>query len=777
MTESDARKTCPNCGAELPADGVSGLCAKCLLQLGFESEPHIGESTSPYQPTFVAPPPRQLEPYFPELEILELIGHGGMGVVYRARQKDLDRLVALKILRPDIDKDPSFAERFQREARTLAQLDHPNIVTVHNFGRKDDLYFLVMEYVDGTNLRQLERTARLQPAEALAIVPRICEALQYAHQKGVVHRDIKPENILLTQDGRVKIADFGLAKLSGLADQFQLTGTWQIMGTPHYMAPEQFEHPADVDHRADIFSLGVVIYEMLTGELPLGRFPLPSEKSATDRRLDDVIQRALDKEPEKRYQQASDVQSDVESISSSPPSEADRQASRQESYGKVLLEMLTGRRRWGDMSTSLEERAREGEAETQSITDDLGRLDKSPRFLFLGAKVALAAALVFAVFPWPPVVRLSFLVGIVYIPILFSLGHLIRSRQKLPLARRLTILASIPFSPVVFSNLIFLFLKGRTGLLWRDGIENEFSDVPWNDTAAARELRNWRKRVWTGLSDWCAWGWKTFRRQLRFLLALIIGLTLWSVLWIGTINLVDEFVFDRRWPVTYQMPDRVAAGQAAISREELDTLTRNVRIDHDYEEFALGTEICLWVLGSLLLTGLIGYSWFTLERNISDEKRQQLLARLRVLCSRGLIGCAVVGLLQFLLTDWLAFRSGIFLERTELNTAVYFSVWGVILLCIVTAMLGGILIRTGSGRWRRKIGLWGAVTMSLAYPGNLLAFPISFWSSWFLSTPEVRELFSRPTPGTTSERVAQNSVAVPAGDGKSGTENTQAGFD
>ena len=176
-----------------------------------------------------------------------------------------------------------------------------------------------MEYVDGPNLRQLERAGKLSPREALQIVPQICEALQYAHDEGIVHRDIKPENVLLDKKGRVKIADFGLAKILGREPQdFHLTGVGQVMGTPNYMAPEQVEHPQSVDHRADIYSLGVVFYEMLTGELPLGKFAPPSRKVQVDVRLDDVVLRALEKEPERRYQTASQVKSAVETLSTQP---------------------------------------------------------------------------------------------------------------------------------------------------------------------------------------------------------------------------------------------------------------------------------------------------------------------------------------------------------------------------------------------------------------------------------------------------------------------------
>jgi predicted Ser/Thr protein kinase len=299
---------------------------------------------------FTPPKPHQLAQHFPHLEILDLIGHGGMGAVYKARQRGLDRLVALKILPPEVGKDPSFAARFSREARALAKLSHPNIVGVHDSGNSGGLYYLLMEYVDGVNLREAIQTKELTPAEALAIVPQICEALQYAHDEGIVHRDIKPENILLDKKGRVKIADFGLARLLGQApDNFTLTGSHQIMGTPRYMAPEQMEGSHEVDHRADLYSLGVVFYEMLTGELPLGRFDVPSHKVQLDVRVDEVVLRTLEKEPSRRYQQASEIKTDVEAISDFTRAARHQRRlqgcdyrSKTEVFGWPLLHVATG---------------------------------------------------------------------------------------------------------------------------------------------------------------------------------------------------------------------------------------------------------------------------------------------------------------------------------------------------------------------------------------------------------------------------------------------------
>jgi len=306
---------CPRCGSALGPGVAQGLCPKCVLAAGFETQAATAPAGDSGRDPGEVPQVAELARHFPQLEILEVLGRGGMGWVYKARQRNLDRLVALKVLPPEVGSDPAFAERFHREARALARLNHPNIVAIHEFGQAGPYYFFIMELVDGANLRQLELSRRLSPEEAFAIVPKICEALQFAHDEGIVHRDIKPENILLDSRGRVKIADFGIAKLVGRKDDIALTGTRHTIGTPHYMAPEQVETPARVDHRADIYALGVVFYEMLTGELPMGRFEPPSRKLQIDVRVDEVVLKALERDPQRRYQTVSAVKTDVESIS------------------------------------------------------------------------------------------------------------------------------------------------------------------------------------------------------------------------------------------------------------------------------------------------------------------------------------------------------------------------------------------------------------------------------------------------------------------------------
>lgn len=318
--------TCPNCGKPLDPGALGGLCPACMagVGLGTQTLEPAGDDPAGGGPRFTPPTPEQLSPHFPQLEILSLLGQGGMGAVYKARQRHLDRMVALKIL-PPTRQDPAFSERFEREAKALAKLNHPNIVTLYEFGQADGFFYLLMEFVDGMNLGQVLRAGKLSPEEALAIVPHICDALQYAHDRGIVHRDIKPENILLGKEGAVKIADFGVAKIvagslveptPGTSAQVQpeLTEAGRVLGTPRYMAPEQASSPLQVDHRADIYSLGVVFYQMLTGELPAGKLEPPSRKVQIDVRLDEVVLRAMEKEPSLRYQQASEVKTEVETI-------------------------------------------------------------------------------------------------------------------------------------------------------------------------------------------------------------------------------------------------------------------------------------------------------------------------------------------------------------------------------------------------------------------------------------------------------------------------------
>ena len=336
----DTKSICPSCQKPLAPDVPMGLCPECLIKAGF---PTGGDTKTGARSAFIPPTVEEIARLFPQLEVLELIGKGGMGAVYKARQKRLNRFVALKILPPGIGQEPAFAERFTREAQALARLNHPGIVTLYEFGETEGQFYFLMEFVDGVNLRQLLANSRVSTREALAIVPQICDALQFAHDQGIVHRDIKPENILMDRRGRVKVADFGLAKIigseatspfgvppSGGSDRLKpelqtLTDAGKVMGTPQYMSPEQIQAPGEVDHRADIYALGVVFYQMLTGELPGKKIEPPSRKVHIDVRLDEIVLRALEKKPELRYQQVSEVKTLVETIVATPSGSSRRE--------------------------------------------------------------------------------------------------------------------------------------------------------------------------------------------------------------------------------------------------------------------------------------------------------------------------------------------------------------------------------------------------------------------------------------------------------------------
>ncbi len=360
LSSMNSQTACPACKRPLPVNAPGGLCPECLMRGGLGTHAEIDPASTAHDaahrnPRFVPPPVEEIADSFPQLEVLEFIGQGGMGAVYKARQKQLDRIVALKILPPDIGDDTAFAERFAREAKAMAKLSHPGIVTIHDFGQTEGgLFYFVMEFVDGINLGELTRRQQVSPREALRIVPQICDALQYAHDQGIVHRDIKPENILLDRQGNVKVADFGLAKLMGGVEEVTgeqgaasgpsiLSSADKVIGTPQYMAPEQIEHPLEVDHRADVYSLGVVFYQLLTGDLPHRPIEPPSRRVRVDVRLDDVVLRALEEEPDRRYQHVSVLKTRVETIVATPTTEGGQGAAG--GWSKGLLTGL-GRVPW-----------------------------------------------------------------------------------------------------------------------------------------------------------------------------------------------------------------------------------------------------------------------------------------------------------------------------------------------------------------------------------------------------------------------------------------------
>lgn len=266
------------------------------------------------------PTTEHLQALLPQYEIIGLLGHGGMGAVYRARQINLDRPVAIKILPPeavaDEGDDANFVERFKNEARTMARLNHPAIVHVYDYGETTEgqLYF-VMEFVDGTDVSQMvTASGKLPPDHALAISAHVCDALQYAHSNGVVHRDIKPANVLINREGQVKVADFGLAKIDTPDGSSGLTKTNMTMGTPDYVAPEALVLGMVADHRADLYAVGVMLYNMLTGDIPRGMFQMPSKKVGSDVRFDAIIEKAMQTDREDRYQNAREIREDLDHI-------------------------------------------------------------------------------------------------------------------------------------------------------------------------------------------------------------------------------------------------------------------------------------------------------------------------------------------------------------------------------------------------------------------------------------------------------------------------------
>ena len=273
------------------------------------------------------PSPEELQRDFPQFEIRGVIGRGGMGAIYKAWQHSLERFVAIKILPPGLDDDSGVdvAERFKREAKAMAQLRHNGIVAVYDSGQTaEGLHYFVMEYVDGTDVHQLvKERGRLEPSEALRIAGAVCEALAYAHSQGIIHRDIKPANIVLDARGTVKIADFGLAK-SSVPGSTGNTSHGVSVGTPDFMAPECFQGGGHVDHRADIYAVGVMLYQMLTGKIPRGRFDPPCfAVKGLDKRLDRIVDKALQHEPGRRYSSAAEMQADIARITpTSPPTAA-----------------------------------------------------------------------------------------------------------------------------------------------------------------------------------------------------------------------------------------------------------------------------------------------------------------------------------------------------------------------------------------------------------------------------------------------------------------------
>jgi serine/threonine protein kinase len=302
---------CSTCQREIPSDAPGGLCPVCAFGMA-RSQPKSPadmptQEMASHFPEQV-PTPEMLSRMLPQFEVQELIGVGGMGAVYRARQPKLDRPIALKIMSSRFAKQPAFAERFAREARLLARLNHPHIVSVYDFGEVNGFCYLVMEFVDGINLREAISGGRLPADEVLQIVQQVCEALQFAHDQGVVHRDIKPENMILHSDGRLQLTDFGIAKVAQRTIIRTMVASGS--GTIGYMAPEQAMGRPSA--KSDVFSLGLMSYRMLAGVLPEWPFEWPQRGYANLRRkahpeLIAWLKKSLESRPSRRYQDANDM--------------------------------------------------------------------------------------------------------------------------------------------------------------------------------------------------------------------------------------------------------------------------------------------------------------------------------------------------------------------------------------------------------------------------------------------------------------------------------------
>jgi serine/threonine protein kinase len=284
------------------------------------------------------PSVEDLQRMLPQYEITAFIAHGGMGAVYKGVQRSLDRTVAIKILPPDLvdDGEANYAQRFKQEARAMAKFKHFGIVTVyeagevelqgqgaaHQEGQAGTLLYFVMEFIEGTDVARLVAAqGRLTPEHALSITTHVCEALAYAHSRGVVHRDIKPSNVMIDADGQVKVADFGLAKMA-VQDDGGLTRSNVAMGTPDFLAPESLIPGLQVDQRADLYAVGVMLYQMLTGHIPRGRFsPISTVVPKSDPKLDAIVDKAMQTDREKRYSTATELKADVERVFQLVPKE------------------------------------------------------------------------------------------------------------------------------------------------------------------------------------------------------------------------------------------------------------------------------------------------------------------------------------------------------------------------------------------------------------------------------------------------------------------------
>ena len=313
----DVSPRCPYCGTPREPDAPDGLCPYCLLQLARESADAGG--LDPESPLKLGE--------FADFELLAEIGHGGMGVVYQARQRSLDRIVALKMLLGGQFAEPQARARFRSEAEITAQLQHPNIVAIHEVGEHDHLPFFTMDYVEGRSLGELARDKPLTPAAAAGYLGTIARAIAYAHQKGVLHRDLKPSNILIDGSDQPQITDFGLAKrLTGSTTSLTLTG--EALGSPNFMPPEQAAgRPKAIGPASDVYGLGAILYYLVTSRPPFIADNLTAAvrqvqdqepvsprmlNPGVPKELETICLKCLQKEPSKRYATAGELADELD---------------------------------------------------------------------------------------------------------------------------------------------------------------------------------------------------------------------------------------------------------------------------------------------------------------------------------------------------------------------------------------------------------------------------------------------------------------------------------
>jgi eukaryotic-like serine/threonine-protein kinase len=323
----DVSRRCPYCGTQREPEAPEGLCPYCLLQLARDSAAHDGLDTGS---------PLKLGE-FADYELIAEIGHGGMGVVYQARQKSLDRIVALKMLLGGQFAEPSARARFRSEAEIAAQLQHPNIVAIHEVGEHDHLPFFTMDYVEGRSLAEVAGDKPLTPAAAAGYLSIIARAIAYAHERGVLHRDLKPSNILIDGSDQPRITDFGLAKrLTGSSTSLTLSG--EALGSPNFMPPEQAAgRHKEIGPASDVYGLGAVLYYLVSSRPPFVADNLTAAvrqvqdqepvsprmlNPGVPKDLETICLKCLQKEPSKRYATAGELADELDRFRRGEPIQA-----------------------------------------------------------------------------------------------------------------------------------------------------------------------------------------------------------------------------------------------------------------------------------------------------------------------------------------------------------------------------------------------------------------------------------------------------------------------